>query len=92
MNLFVEGCRHPVAAVLVEPRVAGIAHGREQPGACVAAVKAVEEFECAQVGLLHHVPGVLFIARQPAGQIIRCVHVRHYRLFETLQFIVASQR
>jgi hypothetical protein len=78
--------------LLLEPRVAGVAHGGEQPSARVDPVKAVEEFKRAQIGLLNHISGIIFITHQPAGQIIGGVEMRHNHLLEALQFFVTSQR
>ena len=92
MNLLIEGSCDLTPAVLREPGVAGIAHRGEQPRARVHAVKAIKKFKRAQRCLLHHILGIMLVARQPAGQIIRRIKMRQYGLFETLQFLFTSQR
>jgi len=62
--------------VLLEPRVAGISHNRQQPGATIPAVKTSEEFEGAHECFLRQVFRVRVIAHEPARQIVRGIQVR----------------
>ena len=51
-------------------------------------MKAAEELESAQESILNHILRVVFITRQPAGQVVRGIQMRHNYFFETCLFIV----
>jgi hypothetical protein len=63
-------------AILVQPRVARIAHDREQPRPHVSALVAIEKSKRAQKSFLRHILRVLFVPRQPAREIVRRVQMR----------------
>jgi len=67
----------------LQPTQAGIAHDGEQPGPRLAA-QSVEETVSAQHGLLHHVLGVVIVARQPARKVVRRVQMRQHAFLESL--------
>jgi len=54
-------------------------------------VETTEELERAQNSILRDVLGVVFVACQPARQIVRGIQVRHNRLFETRLLILFFQ-
>jgi hypothetical protein len=83
MDLFVKRTYRLMRPILPQPRLAGVAHDRQQPDSTVAAAKTVKKFKRAQAGLLSHVFRIMLIAGQPAGQIVRGVEMRQDDLFET---------
>ena len=83
MDLFIERTYRPLRPILPQPRVAGVAHDRQQPDSTVAAAKIVKKFKRAQAGLLGHVFRIMLIAGQPSGQIVCGVEMRHDGLFKT---------
>jgi hypothetical protein len=80
------------AAVLAQPRVTRVPHDGEQPAAPVRAIESCEEFKGAQVSFLHHIFGVMIVARQPTRQVIGSVQMRQDSLFETPNFVRFLQR
>ena len=61
--------------VVVEPGVTGVSHDPQQPGAPGFSLKAIEILIRAHIRLLDHVLGILFVAREPASEVIRGVEV-----------------
>ena len=56
-----------------------------------SAAETIKELERAQNSILRDVLGVVFVACQPARQIVRGIQVRHNRLFETRLLILFFQ-
>ena len=54
-------------------------------------METIEELERAQNRILRDVLGVVFVACQPARQVVRGIQVRHNRLFETRLLILFFQ-
>src|ERR1022692_1040492 len=61
--------------IAFEPCVSGIAHDRENPGAQIPAAKSCRKPDCAHVGLLHHVLGVVIVTNQPSREVVRSIHM-----------------
>jgi hypothetical protein len=80
--LIVEGERLGQRVVLPQPVVAGVAHDAQQPWPRVVAAQAVEKTERAQIGLLHRIVRVLFVAQQPAREVVGRAQMRQCRRFE----------
>jgi hypothetical protein len=59
--------------IYMQPGIAGIPDNSHEPCARIAASEAGKESEGAQVCFLDHVLGIVFIARQPACQVVGCV-------------------
>lgn len=74
-QVFVERQSRLVRLVVVEPRVTRVSHDSQQPGPPGVSFKAIEILIRAQIRLLDHVLGILFVAREPASEVIRGVEV-----------------
>src|SRR5262249_42795041 len=71
----------------LQPREAGVAHDREQPGLRLPA-QPVEEPVGAQRRLLHHVLRAVVGARDPAREGVRRIEVRQHQPLESLPGLV----
>jgi hypothetical protein len=68
--------------VPLQPRVAGVADNREQPGPALAAAIAAKKLESSQIGFLHDIFGVLIVAHQPACQVVCGGQMRQRHFFK----------
>src|SRR5476649_2469387 len=66
----------------------GVAHDRQQPGARIVALIAIEETKGSQEGFLHDVVGVRRTAAQPAGKVIRRVQMRQHHRVEAIRRVL----
>src|SRR5262249_47553168 len=71
----------------LQPREAGVAHDREQPGPRLA-TQPVEEPVGAQHSLLDHILCVVVVARYPAREVVRRIQVREHHPLESLPALV----
>jgi hypothetical protein len=65
-----------------EPRIASVAHDRQQPYTAIATAKATDKTERAYTGILDRVRGLAFVAQQPACEVIGGVEMRQNRPLE----------
>src|ERR1700676_3843440 len=84
MNRFIEFIGEFSGAILPYPRIAGIAHDLQKPGAAVSPAKTIKESQRPKKCLLHYVFGVRRAAYQPAREVVRRVKMRQYHLFKSL--------
>ena len=89
---FVE--RHILAAAPppLIPGAARISHDREKPGFCITTAPFIKKPERPQIRFLHHILRIGIAVREPAGQIVRRVHVRKKNLFEAVQPRIRGRR
>ena len=45
-------------------------------------MESTERFECPQIRLLNHILRIVFIAKEPPGQIVGCIKMRQQRFFK----------
>jgi hypothetical protein len=67
-----------------------VTHDDQHPGASVAIGKTADPAKHRQAGMLHHVLGVGVVARQPAGQVVSGVEMRHHHAPETRSVIARA--
>src|SRR6185503_5810688 len=57
-------------AILLEPRITGVAHDGQQPRPALATVITTEKLERPQVSFLFQIFSIVFVVHQPARQVI----------------------
>jgi hypothetical protein len=82
MNFFIEFHAKIHWPVGLQERVARISHDFQKPGASIAAVKAAEKSESAQIGFLNDVVGIVAIADEPPREVVGRVQMGQHNLFE----------
>jgi len=92
MEFFIKKGTRFLPPVALEPIVKGVANDAQQPGTAVAAPESAQKLEGSQVGFLDDVLRVRLVAREPACQIIRRIHVWHDALLEPCEFVLFFQR
>jgi hypothetical protein len=60
----------------MDPGVESIPYNRQQPRARVATFESAEVLERAQVGFLHNIFSISFVASKPASEIVCRVEMR----------------
>ena len=91
MNFFVKASRWLLRFVALEPRVTSITNNQKQPKTAIAALKAIKKLISAQKRFLHHIIGVLILARQPTRQVVGVVQMWQDTLFETSKLVSVWQ-
>ena len=55
-------------------------------------MESTERFERPQIRLLNHILRIVFIAKEPSGQIVGCVKMRQQRFFKRRQVLFLASR
>src|SRR5262249_42392834 len=79
-----------LCAILSQPRIRGIPHNRQQPGASVVAPTTTHEAESPHAGLLRDVFGVVIVTSQPSRQAVGGVEMRHDEPFKLRLLVVLA--
>src|SRR5579862_2181233 len=69
--------------VLLQKRIARIAHNLQQPGTRIPTLKPAKELVRPQASLLHHIFRIMRVPDEPARQIVSRIQMRHHRLLKS---------